>query len=245
MKASHISLLYQISTSIVKDNQMKESLVNLVKFIASNYVEAMRCFYVLKEYQHFDPHVGDTACQVRALQVSMLAQKPNYGFDRNEVERNKAILEQAINVLAQGSVKTVKNNFITIEDFLIQFNLSLEISKENMLLVVSYILTKYKKENGFGDHYIDVNKIKQDANISVKSCKKLIRHYQLTMARQSCIDIINYAQKFGFSSEYTRHLEQLIKNDDDGRNVMPCFLQMEVIIEVLQQMQLKVVLEID
>ena len=225
-----VKQLYQCGEAPIKDSKMRKGILRIIIFILKNQLEAMRLFYIEKAFECFDPHVGDTSCQVRALQVSDAS---FYLHGENLMRELKLIKEALVRVeeeyIMLDSMEKIRNGSISIYEYLHKFGVTSYLDDKNKLLAVMWILTKYKVSNDSGEIHIDIDHIIQDSKLSRKVCKKLVRHYQLIIAEASCNDIVAYAKHCGFHSEYITLLINSIQRDDDGRSVLPCFFQMEVI----------------
>ena len=57
---------------------MKLKILKLLNFFIEEMMEAIDLFYIQKRYDLFDPHVGDTLCQIRAYKILLLAQMPEF-----------------------------------------------------------------------------------------------------------------------------------------------------------------------
>lgn len=72
---SIVDLLPQNNFSLVRNSKLAFEILKMVYNITSLLANCLSKFYLRKQYQYFDPHVGDTACQVRAYAFVLLSKK--------------------------------------------------------------------------------------------------------------------------------------------------------------------------
>lgn len=64
-------LLPQFPDLILKDKEMRNTIAYLLHFFAEEVKQAINCFRN-REIYRFDPHVGETSCQIRAHMILCL-----------------------------------------------------------------------------------------------------------------------------------------------------------------------------
>lgn len=72
---SIVDLLPQNNLALVRNSKLAFEILKMVYNITSLLVDCLSKFYIRKQYQYFDPHVGDTACQIRAYAFVLLSKK--------------------------------------------------------------------------------------------------------------------------------------------------------------------------
>jgi hypothetical protein len=222
------SFLYQSEDSLIRDNKMRSDILDFFEFVLENLSKIIFLFYIKKRYSFFDPHIGDTACQIRACFLSELSNSVSTIYSPQERINKvdflyKTLLEYRIN----SSGNQEKNNHQTIRDLFEKIGLDIEIPECEKILFQSWFLTHYKIKIENKVFIIDYERISQDLNISRKLSKKLVRSYQLSVASYSCSKIFQWASQL-HSSDF-EILKELKRVDDDGREVLPCYLFTKVI----------------
>ncbi len=231
MSCSFLDLLVQSEHSMVRDNKMKNDLITFISFVMKNLINVISLFYIEKKFELIDPHVGDTACQIRACFIAVFA---NAIADNSPyLKRMKQISELHIKLLEfkEKSKKTQaqeKNNNSTLRELVDQIDVHFTISEEEKILFQSYFLTAFKTNGGKETIVIDFDRISQHLSLSRKSAKKLTRHYQLSVASFSCKTILQWGLSVLAPNEL-RLLNGLKRFDDDDREVLPCYLFTKVI----------------
>ena len=173
---SCLELLIQSKDSMVRNNEMRREIISFLSFVVKKMSDALKLFYIEKKYASFDPHVGDTACQIRASYLTLLAttskEKQTILLRIKELH---CISEQLI--LSEVTTNPGKNNEYTIHELIEKLKLHFYISVEEKILFQSYFLTLFKKETP-SNIYIDFDVISTTLNVSRKFSKKLARHYR-------------------------------------------------------------------
>lgn len=227
MKYSILNLFFQAEESIIRDSKMRNNTVNFFQYIIKTLKNAISLFYLQENYQYFDPHVGDTACQIRACLFTELAMNDK---DWNVVlEKIKLldIIEKRIILFSKNMEINDRNNKDTLKNFADKIGIDMLISETEKIIYEAYFLTIFKIETENGSSVIDFDKISRSINISRKLAKKLTRHYQLSIANYSCRKILDWSSKSSIIDPFI--LMNLIKKDDDDREVLPCYLYSKII----------------
>ncbi len=89
MKISSLSLLPQSPKTQMPTHLKFTKVLMLLKFFTTHALQTFNSFYIHKNLCVFDPHVGDTACQIRAYQMILL-QSERYRYDQN-MAKNKIL----------------------------------------------------------------------------------------------------------------------------------------------------------
>lgn len=214
---------------MIRDEKMRGNLVNFFSFVIETLVHVIRLFYIEKKYEEFDPHVGDTACQIRACLISVFAKD---SIDKSLAVKRTEELKILYNKLCvyqltfKSNTTHEKNNNYTVRELADKIGIHFFLSDEEKIIFQSYFLTRFKKETPLNT-VIDYDTISLDINLSRKVSKKLARHYQLSLASHSCEEIIRWAST---DNQYNLDsLKALQRSDDDERQVLPCYLFTKII----------------
>lgn len=240
MKNSCLDLLPQSANAIIRDTQMKKQIVNLILYFTKTMIEALKEFYLRKNYHHFDPHVGETACQIRAYCFLELSNK-KYTQKKitNRLDKLTQIYEALISTLPNYPFH---NNGSTISDWIFKVNAYFKISPTELFLTQCYFLTKFKKKSSNSDFKIDCEIISKTLAISRKLSKKVVRAIQLSIANYSCKKIALLLDKLKISKLEKQIFISLIKHDDDDRLVLPCYFFTKILLRDLLFQRLPILL---
>ncbi|MGD9152298.1 MAG: hypothetical protein PVG30_01390 [Gammaproteobacteria bacterium] len=230
MKFSNIDLLPQHPESIIRNSIMEDKLLKLMYFFVQETIETFDSFFIKKNYAKFDPHVGETSCQIRAYKILTITKRTSkYSSKRYQKKINQLYNTlDKIDSLIKKKTKC-KTKGLAIQDFIKNNVCYYRLSKEELFLIQSYFLTKYKKSLGKNETYINYDNLINATNTNKKFVRKLVHDYQLKLSKASCefvIDISNISKL----PNCTQILQSLQFNDDDGRYVLPCYDFMKVLL---------------
>lgn len=237
MRFTCIDFLPQSYDVLVKDCKMKVSVLKLLDFVVRELILAIENFYIYKNYTCFDPHVGETSCQVRALQMLVVARNAEYSFSTSQ--QRIASLKATRQVIAGkiGDISASRhgaNNSQTLLEFLKEQECLFVINREERFLMPAFYLTQFKYAVNENETYICIDSICAESGLARKQVKKLTHFYQGCMARYSCLDILNWTQKLYDLPMAEMHLAQMMKKDDDGRSVLPQYYAAEVLLSYIE-----------
>lgn len=249
MYQNSINLLIQSPNSVMSDNKIKAQILALKSSLLDHLEVAMYEFFISKDLSHFDPHVGENFCQVRACQVLSLINtftaknySEHYINERiTNIRRVKESIKSTLLSLDEHIIirryqpQSVRIQLTdkTLKKFLEDNACTCELYEHEIFLLHLYILSHYKKINNVGDVTIDYSKIQDVFKISKTSSLKLIHKYQLHVSDWTCQfvkQIVESSPKLGYLTNILDRLERL---DDDGRRMLPLFLTTEILVDNL------------
>ena len=147
-----IELLALGDDTTIERVQTERQIINTLYFLATHFLLAIDHFCHYQEYHVFDPHVGETSCQLRGYEMLIL------GIRREELLpsllEQVPILTELKSKLKKISSQFVDNHYllkksILIEDFLKHFGCNVTIKKIAVILGLYLILSSYtKREEG-------------------------------------------------------------------------------------------------
>ena len=73
MSLNNLLLFPYSSKTILVDQKMKMKVLHFTDFFLEEIIAAIELFFLKKEFQKFDAHVGDTLCQIRAYKILLMA----------------------------------------------------------------------------------------------------------------------------------------------------------------------------
>ncbi len=239
MKTSILDFFPKDPNSLLKNLQMKEETLSFLIRLLKIGVDALKNFDQ-KNFYLFDPHVGDTACQIRALKILFVVNKLKSMEIHEEIKilkecqlKVESILKDFYHLKESKNINICKNlaSTETISQFLREKNLLINISRETHFLIISYFLTYYKEDRFDTSNTIQFNKISSELNVTRKYSKKLIHAYQVRLSNESISFIIDLLKKTPTYQAWNPVICSLQHKDDDGRSVIPCFLTIKVLLE--------------
>ncbi len=212
--------------------------LNLLEFILKNILASLKAFYKNCEFHLFDPHVGDTMCQIRAMLLLHINKETKINEDYVKaivkllikVEKIKSQLECLQNH------KTNRFEIIILEKFFLDNELYFYLPDEVQVLFLSYVLTLYKNFHYHFDSRIDIERLMGDLNIGKSSVVRLYENFQILISDMSVRFLKIKLPK------YSEVINYFCKKDLVGRCVLPCFLIADLLIEILKQSQYNILL---
>lgn len=240
---SIVSLLPQSCSAIIRDNKMCNEILTILYRSIDLLIETLNKFYIEKRYKYFDPHIGESACQIRTCMFIFLASEIK---DDNVVKRISFLMSKKskiIDSIHEGIVFREKGKKQSIEKVMNKNDINFSLSVDEVFLFKSYFLTIYKEEIN-GNSYIDKIKISRNLNISNFLSKKISYKYQVFISRLSCDFVYKIAREIGYDDfNYENILNSAMTYE--GKMAYPCFFYSKVIFEYMIKMKFDFLLKIE
>jgi hypothetical protein len=238
---SLLDLLPKGGKSVVDSLQNETRFLRRILFLIQEAEEGISHF-LKGNLSHFDPHVGDTACHIRACYFSYLWINreeilPDLERDRSSL---KSYAEKVLVVMDQSlrnSHRPLRPCFL--DEFLSELNVGLFFGEISLNIIVSHLLSKYafvdEKEM---PQSINQDLLNQSMHESVAFCTALVRSLQRKLSIVSVEFVIFLSQllsKKGLILSGSPALfESLVKEDSCGRKQLPCIAVFELIANFMK-----------
>lgn len=247
MQFTCLDLLPQSWSTVLRDSKMIISILRLLNFILEELIQSQIAFYQNKHYHLFDPHVGENCCQIRAAQLLVYATQPlkSYVAKQYQIEYLHKRKMQLNNAIQHFSEHRETNHSLTLIEFLKKHELIFLVSIPDKYIFICYFLTKFKQSKFSNHDTIHYDRIANEAGLSIKLAKKMTRYYQISLAENSCDQIIDWADELGFTFQYIDMLKKMVRRDDDERNVLPCYFLTDVIIAKLKMERMPILIALE
>ncbi len=238
---SLLDLLPKGGGSIVDSLQNETKFLRRLLFLIQEGEEGISHF-LKGELSHFDPHVGDTACHIRACYFSYLwiSQKEVFPGLERDMFLLKTYAEKISVVIEQGARnfhRDLRSCFLG--KFLNELNVTLDLGEVSLNLIASHLLSKYS--------WLDRKKMPQSINQnlltevmqeSVAFCTALTRNLQRKLSVASVefiISVSNFLSKKNVDFQSLPVLLPfLLKEDSCGRTQLPCIAVFELIANFMR-----------
>ena len=179
-----------------------------------------------KKLDKLDPHVGDTACQIRACQLIFLSIDNAENHKKNYYESFRDKLRKDLQQLKR-------------EQF---FSLAV-LPEEIFFFGLCYFLTVFRVPDEVGgSKAMDFRRVAKFLSISNTWTRDIIRVSQKELSKSSCDFIFMLSLKIKYP--YHHLLEIFLMQGDDGRALLPCFFSSDVIWRYLKQEKIPICFEI-
>ena len=243
MKLTSLCFLHQARQSLLTTCEMKIKILHLIAFFTKTAIDALNNFYFKKDFSKFDPHVGETLCQIRAYKIVMLSSKVRDKVKliavQSEIKRLGSFYRLTKERLAFFQMELISGNsqsqkeiasHTCLDVFLEENGLVFELSSDVFYLMQAYFLTIFKSLNNNEDTYLDHEKICKTMNIARKLSKKIVHYYQSNLAKDSSEYIFRLANELP-NQNLAFPLNDLKQVDDDDRIVLPCYIATKILLE--------------
>lgn len=197
-----------------------------------------------KNLTQFDAQVSENLCQIRAYQITFLAQKYLYNAENQQILQSKidfiADYQKKLELFIQNWNEAVKNTSSydknldgkeNIKSFLEKNSLCIEIKADMVYLITCYFLAHFStKINGILQS-ISLSNVAKELAISKSQAKKIVHLYQMSICKQGLIFVQKIVMDLPELAHYRTLLPSLIKDSGDSRFVLPCFVVSEIIFK--------------
>ncbi len=240
---SILSFLPQSPNAIIRDTNMCCGILKFTYHSVNFLIEALDNFYIKHNYNFFDPHVGENACQIRAYIFLILSKKKNIHKITERINFLKKKNNQIIDAINLGINHKIKGKKSSIYNIYIKYDLYFDISISEEFLYKSYFLTIFKKIINI-DFYIDKEYISKYFNISKYITKKITHEYQITLSEYSYNFIKKASNFYGINNTtYPNLFKNLLYNE--GKPVFPCYFYSKIIFNNLLKNKDNLIIKIE
>ena len=151
---SVLTLFPYAPNTLLVTRQVKFKVLNFLDFFLEHMLETIELFCVEQRYEQFDPHVGETLCQIRGYHILWLAQQAELHSKLKQAQtillEIKSKVSESLNLFKQSFEKYSKtlhgqlNNHEAVQEFLVQYQLEFFVPLDLVYLVACLILTKFR-----------------------------------------------------------------------------------------------------
>lgn len=221
-----LELLPHAPTTLLRGTCAQRRILHLLSHFLQNVSDALAAFYINRDLFRFDPHVGETSCQIRACKLLSMDQS----LSSSDIDRAvEVIAEVKQSLIAIGDILRNSNSgnsmpkTISLANLIRRYNLSILFSDDYLFLAASYLLTRYKVGPKTDETVIDYEGVGEDFEVSRRLTKKIVTYYQQKLSKMSCDFILFLLEKSSLSVERKEIIPLLMLEDDAGRCTLPCY----------------------
>lgn len=236
---------------------MKLNALKLLYFSFRKIRTAVDEFYVRQNFSVFDPHVGDTLCQIRAAMFLHFYKNNNSNnYQKGNIELKKiyeilAKIRAAINIFENKMEQNKSNYFSELDakeeliSFLKKWGLDFKLSTEIHALFISLLLTQFRIMNSEGmAQELDYLAFSRAATISKNAAKNLLDFYQVRLSVLSTNFVLSLVDKLPDYLREKKSLLHICQRDSNKRAVLPCYEVTKIILAYLAVNQYPILLRI-
>ncbi len=235
------------SHSRLINRAMKSQVLQLLHFFMNILVDSTKVFYLEKKFTDFDPHVGDTLCQIRACMIldiftnhsptcldKILDELKTLEFEKNKIVQLTDVFNASVKKNDSHYHKDLDENE-TLEEFFQARGITFSISPELIFLAKARLLTLFSRVDAQGlSKGVDYDKFYQAVKISKTLAKKIIHYYQQNISKLSCEFIYNIASRYYQPTKIVKLFPYLLHVDGDLRSVLPAYEVTKTLLNYLQ-----------
>ena len=238
---SLLDLLPKGGRSLVDSLQNETKFLRRILFLIQEAEEGISHF-LKGDLSHFDPHVGDTACQIRAYYFALLWSKREEVFPslERDLSQLKKYAENLMILVDQGAQNLHRDlRPCSLADFFELLNLSFDLSETALILVSSHFLSKYSwKDEEAISQKINLNLLQDKISTGREFALSFSQYLQKTFTEVSIEFLFRLADRLSQEKADFLSPPELIQNflvrDTFGRRQLPCLIVFELIVRCLE-----------
>ena len=225
----------KLEKTIVRNNEQKIKLLHLLYHCYRTASEALQAFYIDKNPELFDAHMGECACQIRAIKLAVMLKE----MQAEDCEDAHSLMQlytkhshKILDLINQYTVAPQIKDHVFVCDFLKEYDLNFTLTKDEIFLVVSFILSSFKKRITIDMFLINLDTLSNTWHISKGSTDNFINHIQKIGSLLSVDFVLSY--EFHDPSSNKLFLTQL-QRDHLGRWMLPCLETIGFMLDLMKK----------
>ena len=231
--------------TILTNSEQKIKVLNLLYHCYQSGSKALQAFYVQRDLELFDAHVGESACQIRATKLAVMLQ------DISEKDTQEAYLQakryetmaiQIAGIIQQYQASPMgMDGGLLVCDFLKKNDVDCDIKRHHLFLLVSFILSAFKKRMAIDMQTIDLYLLSSVWSISRNSSEIFINHIQKIGSLLSVDYVLSQS-----TSEHldTKLLLYQLQKDHIGRWILPCLETIGLMLGLMRAHQISALVQV-
>lgn len=236
-------------SSCVRDLNDRLRTLKLLKYLYGSFIRAIQSMKQ-GDSRYFDPQVGEAMCQIRAYYLFL---ETNSIQKRRNLNEKLTIVKNTISTnfdLVSNEIKKYKkymehppsyyvseiNSKVTLSKFVNCANFNIFIDELTGFIFLSFILSNHKIINDYQIcSGIDYDALRRQVGIdSRQATKKFICRLQVNLSRLSSSFVLKLSNDVRLSSQHHKFLRVMCYSDESGRETLPCYESMRVIMNHLK-----------
>lgn len=258
---SILSLFPQSPETLLTKRKMKLMMLKQLQFFLGEMLEAIDCFYIQEKLECFDPHVGDTLCQIRAYQLLLmiLDYRKHKASQKIFVDREKEkicrLLVQTTKIIYEYQAKISENcwrftvnldEFQILKKFLSENNILFFISQDLFCIFQCWMLTKYSIRDS-ENMPVGLNSMELSKTLGIGRASQRILHcFQCNLSKISCDFVKKIISEVSSNHQDISGILHLLQMKDDcGRLVLPVYEVTKAILMHALSKKISIIFVID
>jgi len=227
-------LMMHKEQTILTNNQQKIKVLNLLMHLYRSASEALHAFYIDRKLELFDAHVGESACQIRAVRLAVMLKEINIktstqAFCKSQVYKQEA--DKVEELLRQYQIPHNQiEGSINLKIFLAKYKLDYHIDNNFLFIHLSYVLYKYKLRLTIDRQVLDYSSFACDWCFSQRKSEKILLHFQKINSFLS----VRFLVGMNFFCGNESYIFHLLRRDMLGRWVLPSSVTIQCMLDLIE-----------
>jgi hypothetical protein len=231
--------------TILTNSEQKIKVLNLLYHCYESGSKALKAFYVQRDLELFDAHVGESACQIRATKLAVMLQDISEKDTHEaclQVQRYETMARQIAGIIQQYQASLMgMDGGLLVCDFLKKYNVDCDLKPDHLFLLLSFILSAFKKRMAIDMQTIDLYLLSNLWSISRNSSEIFINHIQKIGSLLS----VDYVLRQSASEPLdTKLLLYQLQKDHIGRWILPCLETIGLMLGLMRARQISALVQV-
>jgi hypothetical protein len=231
--------------TILTNSEHKIKVLNLLYHCYQSGSKALKAFYVERNLELFDAHVGESACQIRATKLAVMLQNISEKDTQEaclQIQRYETMARHIAGIIQQYQASLMgMDGSLLVCDFLKKYNLDCSIKRDHLFLVVSFILSAFKKRMAIDMQTIDLYLLSNFWSISRNSSEIFINHIQKIGSLLSVDYVLSQITSERLD---TKLLLYQLQKDHIGRWILPCLETIRFMLGLMRTNQISALVQV-
>jgi hypothetical protein len=230
--------------TILCDNNHKIKVLNILKHLYESAAEALHAFYIDRRVDLFDAHVGESACQLRAIKLALMLKGINLKLATRGLERAVKFQKQSEHLLNLiDKYKGARENIdgpISLFNIIDKYNIDFSLCADDIFLFSCYLLNTFKLILNLDQDALYYKKIINEWSLSKSASEKILRHLQKLCSFFS----VSYVFQASIEPKKFNLMGYLLQKDDVGRWVLPALEITDIMLNQAISSGIPIMLEV-
>lgn len=232
-------LMMNKEKTILTNNAQKLKVLNLLYQCYQSAADALHAFYIERKPELFDAHVGESACQIRAIKLAVMLKETTLKTSTSACEHVqlwREILARLSDLILSYQIPHNQlDSQITLASFLEKYALDSGINTDYLFLLTCFVLCHYKKRVKLDVDNIATAQYVADWCISRRKGEKFIKNLQIMCSLLSVNFVLNHLTSHDENALLAKyHLQK----DVLGRWILPCLFTVERVVDLMRVHQI-------
>jgi hypothetical protein len=234
-----------IEKTILTNNEQKIKVLNLLYHCYRAASQALQAFYIDKNPDLFDAHVGECACQIRAIKLAVMLKEmreedcEQAQIQANAFKRFAMTISTLIEQYHTGSMPL--DGHMLLSSFVKKYDLNCGIKSDHLFLLVLFVLRAFKERVTIDKIRINLDLLSKAWNIAKNRSDIFITRIQKIASFFSVYFVLSYDSLDLLNA---RLLSRALQKDHIGRWMLPCLETTQHMLDLINRHTFTILLEV-